>query len=130
MLPPKIPLGSPGQRRLIKCFNTLNDADQQTLLTFAEFLMQRDGSSASRDASELPEPKKLPRPEQESVVAAIRRLSDTFFMLNKDTVLHESSSLMTAHIMRGEPAGQVIDKLEVLFEAEYKRMNATDQPTE
>ena len=46
------------------------------------------------------------------MIAAIRRLSQTFHMLNKDELLHETSALMTAHVMHGKPAGQVIDELD------------------
>ena len=52
----------------------------------------------------------------------MRRLSDTYFMLNKDTLLHEASSLMSQHILQGREAIEVIDELEILFKKFYDEL--------
>lgn len=69
-------------------------------------------------------PADIPRPESESVVAAIRRLSQTFPMLDKEALLHETSALMTAHLMQGRGAVEVIDELEIVFRRHYERVNS------
>ena len=61
----------------------------------------------------------LSRPEEESVIAAVRRLSQTYHMLDKGQMLHETSSLVTAHVVQGRPAPEVIDELQTLFESRY-----------
>ena len=68
------------------------------------------------------EPKEIPRPREESVVAAIRRLSETYYMIDKSVLLSETSGLMSAHIMQGRPAEAVIDELEALFSNHYEKL--------
>lgn len=122
MLPPKLP-GSPEQQRLLKLFRQLSDVDRESVISFAAFLAQQPRSEEVESAAEQL-PADIPRPESESVVAAIRRLSKTFYMLDKDELLHEASALMTAHVMQGRPAVAVIDELEVLFRQHYERVDS------
>jgi len=107
------------QRRLLKLYKGLSRQDQESLVAFAEFLFERGGGAAP-DEVVVAEPRPIPRPEQESVVAAIKRLSQTYFMIDKSKLFTETSSLMTAHIMQGRTASEVIDDLEVLFETHYQ----------
>jgi hypothetical protein len=123
MLPPKIQL-PPEQQRLLKLFRELSEAGRESLLNFAEFLVHREaGSSTNRQAAA--EPADIPRPESESVVAAIRRLSNTFPMVDKDALLHEAADLMSAHVVQGRPAVEVIDELEVVFRRHYERVKSS-----
>lgn len=110
------------QRRLLKLFRALDGADQASLMAFAEFLASRSqGADAVEPGPEpLHEPLEIPRPEQESVVAAIRRLSETFFMLERGGMLNETSLLMSSHILQGRQAPDVIDDLESLFQRHYR----------
>lgn len=127
MLPPKPPT-SPAQQRLLDCFRKLSKNDREQLVSFAEFLVYRDrtGSSKTGEAESIEPtdltPLDLPRPESESVVAAIQRLSKTFHMLDKESLLHETSALMSAHIMQGRAADVIIDDLEQLFRQHFDRM--------
>ena len=57
----------------------------------------------------------------------MRRLSQTFHMLDKDDLLHEASELMTAHVMQGKPADEVIDELEVVFRRHYERVSSPSE---
>ncbi|MCG6967393.1 MAG: DUF2281 domain-containing protein [Chromatiaceae bacterium] len=123
MLPPKLRL-PPQQQRLLNLFRELPEQEQESLLSYAEFLQQR-GRAEVPARSVVPEPAEIPRPQNESVVAAIRRLSSTFYMLDKDELLHEASALMTAHVMQGRPAVEVIDELEVIFRRRYERVKST-----
>jgi len=122
MLPPK-PL-PPTQQRLLKLFRQLPASAQESLLSYAEFLVER-GAAVPRGHRAAPaRPADIQRPESESVIAAIRRLSQTFHMLDKDDLLHETSALMTAHVMQGRPAVEVIDELEVVFRRHYERVTS------
>ena len=122
MLPPK-PSLPPAQRHLLQLYARLSEADRGALTAFAEFLAAR-GSSAE-EVGPAVEPLAIPRPLEESVIAAIRRLSQTYHMLDKGAVLHETSGLMSAHILQGRAAADVIDELEALFLRQYERHRAT-----
>lgn len=108
---------SQDEQGLISAFNRLNDTDRKTLLDFAEFLASRYPADAAITA----EPELLPRPAEESVVAAIKRLSSGYHMLDRSKMLHETSALMTEHLMQGRAAVEVIDDLEALFIKHYER---------
>ncbi len=127
MLPPKLQLPR-DQQRLLKLFDRLSANHREQLLSFAEFLDYRSQADTETEESASPEtaavPLDIPRPESESVIAAIRRLTKTFPMLDKDPLLHETSALMTAHVMQGRAAVEVIDELEVIFRRHYERQVA------
>lgn len=115
------------KRKLLKLYSALSEQDKLSLLAFGEFLLQRSASDAEQDEqqTELPEPKPIPRPEGESVVGAIKRLSESYHMLEKSALLTETSSLMTAHVMHGRNADEVIDELEALFKRHYEELVST-----
>ncbi|WP_295403586.1 hypothetical protein [uncultured Thiocystis sp.] len=116
---------------LAKIFQKLSPADRQTLLAFADFLAQR---AQPADSGETPprEPRSLPRPDTESVVGAIKRLSHTYDMLERGALLNETSALMSAHVLQGRAAVVVIDELEALFARHYQdyrvKHDARDEP--
>lgn len=106
------------ENQLLDCFYQLPEQARQNLLEYAQFLVERHGISES-----VPdEPLELPRPQEETVIAAIKRLSRTYPMLNKDKLLHETSGLVTEHMMRGRDAVEVIDELEIIFERHYQEL--------
>ena len=96
----------------------LSPEEQATLLDYAEFLVSRSSYNPEPESNE---PVDVPRPTEESVVAAMRRLSQTYPMLNMDKLLHEASGLMSEHIMQGRAAVEVIDDLQVLFDRYYQQ---------
>lgn len=110
---------TPEQKKLLRYFSELRPGDRETLLAFAEFLAGRDGAKADQPPAE---PELIPRPEHESVVAAVRRLSASYAMLDKAKVLNDASALMAQHVLHGRAAVSVIDELEVLFERHYRRL--------
>nr|VFJ60768.1 MAG: hypothetical protein BECKDK2373C_GA0170839_108412 [Candidatus Kentron sp. DK] len=114
---------TPETKRLTRLFSQLSRDDRKTLLAFAEFLAERGGVSAEEAPPK--EPVAIPRPEKESVVGAIRRLSRTYPMLDKATMLNETSSLMGEHVLHGQPAREIIDRLEAAFERHYRDFSAT-----
>jgi hypothetical protein len=124
MLSPK-QLLSTEQKRLLDLFARLSERDRAFALTFLEFLDGRDSTPV--EAQPLPEP--IPRPDNESVVAAMRRLSASYPMLDKGQILHEASALMGSHIMQGRAAAEVIDDLEALFRRHYERTVAASVPS-
>ena len=124
MLAPKQNLPA-DQRKLLRFYSSLGEQDRASLLTFAEFLSQRE--DAAQEPLVITEPESIPRPEEESVVAAIKRLSKTYHMLDKSELFHETSDLMTAHVMQGRAAPDVIDELEVLFKDKYQQLNESSK---
>jgi len=120
LLPPNLPQDK-NARRLLKLFSSLQENDKRSLLDFAEFLNSRDSQSESSLAATEQTPEIIPRPGKETVVSAIKRLSKSYSMLNKDELLHETSDLMSSHILKGRPAAEVIDDLEVLFTSHYEK---------
>ena len=109
------------ERRLTTLFHDLSAADRSTLLAFADFLTQR-ASSATDEAgeAEVREPRPLARPANESVVGAIKRLSQAYDMLDHGQLLNETTTLMSAHVLQGRAAAEVIDELEALFDRHYQ----------
>jgi hypothetical protein len=109
----------PIEKKLLKLFNRLDAPERDMLLGFAEFLVARAQDSKSSQQA-VSEPLDIPRPEQESVVAAIKRLSSTYHMLDDARLLNEASILMSQHVMQGREADHVIDDLQALFERFYQ----------
>lgn len=111
-----------GKKRLLECYSRLGDQDKATLTAFAEFLASRqaeDEDTPPAPAKPL-EPLDIPRPAKESVVAAIRRLTATYPMLDRKDLLNETSSLMAAHVLQGRKAQDVVDQLEAVFRSHYE----------
>jgi hypothetical protein len=113
------------QRQLLRWFDSLGGQDRASLLAFAQFLASRE---AAADASDpvVAEPRPIARPDQESVVAAIKRLSSSYFMLDTRAMLNDTASLMSAHLLQGRRAAEVIDDLEDLFLEHYRRYCSPD----
>lgn len=103
------------EKKLLNHLRALPEAAAQQLIDFAEFL-QSKYQPVSQQATE---PEAIPRPEQESVVAAVKRLSATYPMLDKDKLLNETSALVMQHMMQGRNAVEVIDELEQVFRNHY-----------
>ncbi len=116
----------PQEKKLLNLFRELPEAERQTLLDFASFLNHRHNEARASLPPSKPQP--LPRPEKESVIAAIKRLSAGYPMLDKARMLNETSLLVTQHVMQGRPAVEVIDELELVFERHYQQLlTETDQ---
>jgi hypothetical protein len=122
------------QEQLLACLKHLSPQEQLSLLDFARYLAERQGKlplplsvptpAPERKPEPLPEPRDIERPEAEKVVAAVKRLSQTYFMLDKTRMLGHTSGLMTQHIMAGREAREVIDELEEIFRREYESLRA------
>ena len=103
------------EKKLLEYFRALPAEAAQQLQDFAEFLAAKYTAEVETHA----DPVAIERPEQETVVAAVKRLSATYPMLNKDALLHETAGLVTQHIVQGREANEVIDELEVVFRKKY-----------
>ncbi|MDH5394779.1 MAG: Crp/Fnr family transcriptional regulator [Gammaproteobacteria bacterium] len=102
-------------KHLLDIYRKLPDESAQQLIDFAEFLASR----VKTEDQEISAPEAIERPATESVVAAVKRLSATYPMLDKDRLLNETAALVSAHMLQGRDAVEVIDELEVIFCQQY-----------
>lgn len=110
------------EKQLLEYFASLDVSGQSTLLEFAAFLSSRSKKAIEPESFKVAqEPQTIERPEKESVVAAIKRLSETYPMLEKKHLIHEISGLMAQHMLQGRAADDVIDELEIIFRGHYER---------
>lgn len=109
------------ERKLLELFRVLPESERATLFQFAEFLASR----AAPPQPESLEPLPIPRPDDETVVRAIRRLMETYPMLDRGKLLHETSHYMTQHVIHGRPAAEVIAELEKVFADHLRRLKET-----
>lgn len=105
---------------MLTIYKALSKDDRKSLLDFAEFLMSREVVEEADKV--VPQPNHEPRPDKESVVQAIKRLGRVYHMIDRATLLNETSTLMTQHVMQGRAAIQVIDDLESLFANRYRTL--------
>jgi hypothetical protein len=114
---------SKNEQKLIKVFKQLNEIDQNSVVSFAEFLSSQSENDPAykKEPAVLEKPLDIARPEEENVVIAIRRLSATYPMINTSGVLEHAAKLMTEHMLHGKEAKLVIDELELLFLEHYDK---------
>ena len=105
-------------KRLLEIFETLDSERRNSVLEFAEFLQSKGGLVTK----EIGTPEDIPRPESETVVGAIKRLKQTYPMIDSMAVFSTASSLMTDHMVKGRDVNEVIDEMEQVFESAYRQM--------
>lgn len=115
------------EKRLAEILRRLPAAQAEALLEFAEFLLKRHGAAGREEeraisAAEIPAPVEIPRPAEETVVKAVKRLRATYPMLDARKLLNQTSELMTQHIVQGRETVEVIEELEILFRAHYEKL--------
>ena len=103
------------EEKLLQWFRRLPDAQARSLLDYAHFLNEQHG--AHPESLTLQD---IPRPEDETVISAIKRLRSTYPMLDPAHLLAETSELMNKHLLQGQEAEKVIDDLEALFQTHYQ----------
>ena len=103
---------------LIDLYEAMDDSRRKSLSDFADFLY----AQAEPLSKEIQPPDDVPRPEQETVVGAIKRLKATYHMVGSMSVFSEASALMTDHMVKGRDVAEVIDEMEALFEDAYKNL--------
>ncbi|MCS6786403.1 MAG: hypothetical protein NZ524_05135 [Thiobacillaceae bacterium] len=112
---------NPQERRLLQLYRALPASQRASLIDYAEYLASRAPAEDAEQGPKAPLP--IPRPAEETVIAAIRRLRRTYPMLDTKDLLHETAGLMTQHVVHKRPAPEVIDELEALFRRAYERSN-------
>ncbi len=124
------------EKRLTEIVQRLPAEQAAALLEFAEFLLVRHGGAGASIAVEgkpgaqaagIPAPLDIPRPVEESVVKAVKRLRATYPMLDARKLLNETSALMTQHVMQGRDKIEVIEELEILFRSHYEMLAGNDK---
>lgn len=105
------------ERRLLRLFRELPESRREGLLDYAEFLLARAGAEVPETPAQ---PLPIPRPEQESVVKAIKRLRATYPMVDRAKILQVTSDLMTQHLVHGKSAAIIIDELEAVFRRHFE----------
>ena len=120
------------EKRLAEIVQRLPATQAAALLEFAEFLLIRHGvagveAMSRAAAAEIPAPLDIPRPDEESVVKAVKRLRATYPMLDARKLLNETSSLMTQHVMQGRDKIEVIEELEILFRTHYEKLTGNNK---
>ena len=116
---------------ILSVLEQLSAADKAAVHSFAEFLAQRAGRETQSQRAApvpvvVPSPEAIPRPDDEKVVAAVKRLSKTYFMLDKTKMLGVTSELVTQHIVQGRDAVEVIDELERVFQEHYRELKQSE----
>ena len=115
------------EQHLTELFRQLSAADQLTLLAFGEFLASRGSSGAVvpvKEAVVIADPVVIERPPGESIVAALKRLSKTYHMLDKKEMLGATSDLVATSIMQRTDAVIVVDELEEIFRSHYEKLKS------
>ncbi|MBB1076295.1 hypothetical protein HUU62_17965 [Rhodoferax sp. 4810] len=135
------------ERQLLRTFRKLPPAQQETLKSFAEFLFARHTDAMKTNCTSAEVAGTLssdelnatgmitassestlqlnPRPENETVLAAIKRLRRQYPMLDAAALLNDTSLLMSAHLLQGRAAHDVITELETLFAEHFTRWRDT-----
>ena len=101
---------------LAELFDTLDDERKASLFDYAEFLQSKGGLVPK----EIGEPVEIPRPEEETVVGAIKRLKQTYPMIESRTVFTAASTLMTEHMVNGRNVIEVIDEMQILSHESFE----------
>ena len=109
-------MGDDTQQALLKAFRQMTPTARCSLVDFADYLSRQHPVVAPPVSMQ---PLQIPRPEEESVIAAIRRLAKTYPMLDSDDVFSAATTLMTRHVLGQQAAVEVIDELESMFKARY-----------
>lgn len=115
---------NPREKKLLTLFRSLNAENKDFVVDFVKFLSARQSVETE---SLVQDPLKIPRPESESVVGAMKRLTKTYPMIDTRNLITAASSLMTQHIVQGRDTGEIIGELEALFREHYERMRDEKQ---
>ena len=105
-------------KELIDLYESIDDERKHSLCDFADFLYAKAGPVIK----EVPPPDEIPRPDQETVVGAVKRLKIKYHMVESMTVFSAASALMTDHMVKGRDVVEVIDEMEILFEDAYTKL--------
>jgi hypothetical protein len=119
------------EKRLAEIVRRLPVTRAEALLEYAEFLLMRHGGASGVEmpvakSAKIPVPLDIPRPAEETVVKAVKRLRATYPMLDAKKLLSQTADLMTQHVIQGREKTEVIEELEVLFRSHYVQLLEND----
>ena len=117
--------GEDKRARIAVLATDLPDDALDSLLEFAEFLRTKYPAIEQQ----ILEITAIDRPDNESVVKAIKRLTKTYPMLDKKILFEQTSIAMTAHVMQQVSPKESIDRLEAVFRKEYDNLVADHENT-
>ncbi len=103
---------------LIDLYESMDDERKLSLCDFADFLYAK----AEPVSKEIPAPEAVSRPQEETVVGAVKRLKIKYHMVESMSVFSAASALMTDHMVKGRDVVEVIDEMEILFEEAYDKL--------
>jgi hypothetical protein len=103
---------------LIDLYEVMDDERKRSLSDYTDFLY----AQADPINKVIPSPDDSPRPEEETVVGAVKRLKIKYHMIESMVVFSRASELMTDHMVKGRDVIEVIDEMEVLFDDAYKKI--------
>ena len=109
------------EKKLRLLYNSLPDDKRLMLLEFAEFLQSKT-KVEDKYGGVIPKPRLIRADEGESVVGAIKRLSASYFMLDRAKMLNETSILVTQHVMHERDKAEVIAEMEQIFARHYDKL--------
>lgn len=112
------------EKRILAALERLPEDQQRQLVDYAEFLVGRTGAEGSGEppaAAEPQPPQPVEKPEDEGPVQAIKRLRETYPMLDPRHLLDETTQVMTKRYFHGKPEDEVIQEIEEVFEHHYRR---------
>ncbi len=112
--------GNERRQALLAAFDRLDARRQDVLMEFAATLAAHDDAAPTAVRPE-------PRPADESVVAAIKRLTCMYPAAGRRRLMGPVSVLMAQHALQGRPAKEVIDELETVFERDHAKAVRSDE---
>lgn len=109
------------EKKLRLIYNTLPEDKRLMVIEFAEFLQSRT-KVEDKYGGVIPKPRLIRADDDESVVGAIKRLSASYFMLDRAKMLNETSILVTQHVMHERDKAEVIAEMEEVFARHYENL--------
>ncbi len=116
--------GNERRQALLAAFDRLDARRQDVLMEFAATLAAHDDAAPT---AVRPEPYPADDPVNESVVAAIKRLTCMYPAAGRRRLMGPVSVLMAQHALQGRPAKEVIDELETVFERDHAKAVRSDE---
>ncbi len=106
------------EKLFLNQFKQLNELQQQSVMDFTFFLLSQQNN---HEQGKIQVPQLIDKQADESVIAALKRLTATYPMINKNGVLDKATLLMSQHLLQGKEKIKVIGELESLFSEKYQQ---------
>ena len=97
----------------------LDENQQDFLLQFAKFLLSSTKEKTNEDDVKKTK-REISPPDNESVIKSLRRLRESYYMLNADKLMNITVEQMTAHLVKGQDKKTTITNLEKIFSDAYQ----------